>query len=166
MAFRSSTQRPRSGGGGYRRGTRRNTDWARGVFAPTLAAGVKFLIGSFTLANPGIAETVRRTIISWSATPSGFALPLAFGMIVVTDQALSTGITALPGPVTDASDDGWFIWQSVMMGGAGLPRNTREIDSRAMRRIEDGFSVAIMGENTGAASATLGLGISLLASRS
>ncbi len=94
------------------------------------------------------------------------------GFVVVNDLAIAAGAASLPGPHTDSSDDGWFVWQPFMQAGtgnsAGMKLGERyEFDSKAMRRIEEGFSVAVMVENS---HATFGLevliGFALLASLS
>ena len=158
------------------RAPRAVTNWSRLVDATygTVAAGTKVLFSTVTLSNPGISETVRRTrgVVTVRSDQTGGDEPQlgAMGMIVVNDLAIAAGVASIPGPVTDASDDGWFVWvpflQSRMTDAA---RNSEQyqFDSKAMRRVEEGFTVAIVFEN---ASATFGLqaaaGISILSSLS
>ncbi len=76
----------------------------------------------------------------------------AMGMVVVSDLAIAAGVASIPGPVTDASDDGWYVWQALggqldILVGAGPRQAVYEFDSKAMRRIEEGFGVAIVVEN-------------------
>ena len=151
--------------------------WARFVDdAPvTVAAGTKVLFASFILSNIGINETVRRTrgIIHMRSDQAAGNEDQAgaFGMIVVTDLAVAAGAASIPGPVTDASDDGWFVWVPMIGAGATVTEGrvgfSFEFDSRAMRRVQEGFTIALMYEN---ASATLGLvadiGVSLYTTRS
>jgi len=95
----------------------------------------------------------------------------ALGFIVVSDLAVAAGAASIPGPVTDASDDGWFVWvpfgQESIRAAGGPQSFQYEFDSKAMRRVEEGFAIAIMVEN---AHATEGLdfwcGTSLLSSLS
>ena len=78
----------------------------------------------------------------------------AYGICVVTDQALAIGNTAVPTPVTDSSSDAWFVHQWFMnafrfstaagldpVGGARFT-----IDSKAMRKVEEGFDLALVAE--------------------
>ncbi len=75
----------------------------------------KILLGVFVLSNVGIGETVRRTIGNiWVVSDQAAADEVqvgAFGCIVVTDLAAAAGAASIPGPFTDANDDGWFVWQ-------------------------------------------------------
>ena len=156
------------------------TNWGR-LASPawvTVAAATKVLFVPFLLDNPGISETIRRTRGRFgfhSDQGAGLEeLSGAFGAVIVTDAAAAIGITAIPGPVTDASDDNWFLWESFMgnlsnnVGGNIASTNVPMVafDSKAMRKVETGFQVAFVVEN---ASATTGLNfimsISLLSSR-
>ena len=148
-----------------RRTQRQPTNWARFV-APTyttVAAGTKVFLVAVVLSNPGINETIRRTrgIVS-IASDQGAAQEYqggAFGAIVVNDLAAAAGAASIPGPVTDANDDGWFVWRpfTQMVAEnvtAGLQTWQYEFDSKAMRRVQEGFQIAFMIEN---ASGTEGL---------
>jgi len=163
------------------RGQKPGTNWVRTV-EPTLvtvAAGAKVLIASFSLDNPGISETVRRSrgrfFVSADTANSEPRLG-ALGFIVINDVARTLGVTGIPGPVTDASDDDWFVWEPFglltgylegAVGNTSIGTLNFEFDSKAMRRIADGRGIAVMVEN---ASATTGLrfqcGLSILTSRS
>ena len=159
--FRSSGRRP----GG---------SWGRANFIGNgVAASTKLFLGSFQLDNAGIAETGRRNVGHLSissdqeaAVETPFA---AFGMIVVSDAAAAIGVTAIPGPLTDASDDGWFVWQSaVITQGADTSRASRvfPFDSRGMRRVEQGFQVALMLETGATFGSILQVSLSSYATRS
>ena len=164
------------------RGKSAETNWARSDFPTSgthllIAQGTKALLGSFSLSNPGINEVVRRVrgIISWSSDQTAIAQSQigGFGMIVVNDLALAAGAASIPGPITDGSDDGWFVWEGISSRGAetiggGTVSQARIIDSKAMRRIEEGFGIAIMVENasgTGGEDFRFNTVLSLLASR-
>jgi len=99
----------------------------------------------------------------------------AIGFIVVTDAALAVGITAIPGPVTDAADDGWFVWEpfmqltgSVVSGNAASPNPIPYFfDSKGMRKVQEGYSIVVVAENaSGAFVFELGMGFSMLTSLS
>ena len=165
------------------RGKRAETNWAR--FAPTAAVGVagsgKTLVASVVLSNPGINETVRRTrgtLFIQSDQASVFEeCSGALGCIVTNDVANAVGVTAIPGPVTDANDDAWFVWQpfsgliagtnatgtATMTNGPGVIRV--DFDSKAMRRVEEGFSVIFMVELATPFGAEVLLSFSLLSSQ-
>ena len=93
-----------------------NRTWAgfsSAAFA-NVPAATKVLIGGFTLSNPGIDETVLRVAGMLSVTSDQIAASEAqigaFGMIVVNDLAVAAGAASIPGPITDRSDDGWFVY--------------------------------------------------------
>ena len=173
---------PARRGAPFRRSRSAETNWARSDFPISgthlvIAQGTKVLLGSFTLSNPGINEVIRRVrgIMSWSSNQTAIAESQigAFGMIVVNDLALVAGAASIPGPITDGSDDGWFVWEGISSRGAetiggGTVSQARILDSKAMRRIEEGFGVALMVENsngTGGVDFRFNAVISLLASR-
>ena len=96
---------------------RQPTTWSRLVMTDffTVPAASKVLLANFTLGNPGIGETVRRTrgqfaIISDQSAAPEFQLG-AIGGVVISDVAAAVGVTATPGPFTERDDDGWFFWQ-------------------------------------------------------
>ena len=140
----------------------------------SVAASSIVFLGNFSLDNPGINETVMRTRgllhISSDQAAAEESQIGAFGMCVVTDQALTIGVTALPGPVSDADDDIWFVWQPIVASGAAVLSGRLgwqyEIDSKAMRRIQEGKNVALMIENASASNAfEIGLALRLLSKR-
>ena len=144
-----------------RRSGRSNKDWS-GIIsatATTVPAASKVLIANFTLNNPGIDETVLRTVgvltVS-SDQESASELQLgAFGMSIVTTTALAVGVTAIPGPVTDVGNDSWFTFVPIQqhltfVSATGVyPRMGVQyfFDSRAKRIVESGSAIAIMVEN-------------------
>ena len=166
------------------RGTRRPglTNWARTTFRNTVvAAGTKVLVASFVLSNAGINEVVRRTRGRFLFTSDQGTIfegsVAAFGFVVVNDLALAAGVASMPGPITDANDDGWFVWESMPMlqgntdgsssasVGVGGANYGAEFDSKAMRRVEEGFGIAVVAE-VASVAVELTMGISLLTSRS
>ncbi len=66
----------------------------------------------------------------------------AFGIAVVSDQASSIGITALPTPFVDSNSDLWLVYQIMNNRTVANPVanvGTRyQFDSKAMRKVEDG----------------------------
>ena len=157
MPNRRTTRIARPGARG-----RAPSTWARAQSAAsvTVAGATKVLLATVTLSNPGISETVRRTrglvMIESDQDSSAEDQMGSFGMVVVNDLAIAAGAASIPGPVTDANDDGWFVWQPMLAAGLlngisatspGSRFQLFEFDSKAMRRVEEGFIVAIMVEN-------------------
>ncbi len=77
---------------------------------------------------------------------------ITFGVIVVTDVASGIGVTAIPGPVTDPESD-FFVYESLAAAiqvvsaasvfsiGVG-----KELDSRSMRKVDNGDDIVLMSE--------------------
>jgi len=153
MANRRTTSRTRA------TGFRPATSWS--AFTPTggvtVPFGTKVLLGSFVGDFP---STIRRTraMISWrSDQRAADEFPFgAFGMCIVSNDAFAAGAASLPGPYTDAASDLWFVHTflvSNMLAGSNegfqeLGKQVQyEIDSKAMRKLTDEESVAVMIEN-------------------
>ena len=153
--------------------------WGRVITGGNIAAAsTKLLIGSFTLSNPDINETVRRTVGLLQVFSDQIIATEdqvgAFGMCVVMDTAIAAGVASLPGPVTEANDNIWFVWQPVLQGlefltGVGfLTAFDRHypIDSKAMRKVEEGQSVAMIAESTaGSDGWSINVGLSMYSTR-
>jgi len=82
---------------------------------------------------------------------------VALGMAVVSEQALAIGITAVPTGFTDQDSDLFFVYdvnssRSLLVGaGANFldPKGTmKDLDSRAMRKVDDGQDVALTLETS------------------
>ena len=83
---------------------------------------------------------------------------IAFGLAVVSDQAVAVGVTAVPSPVSDNGSDLWFVYERMLndikvSSAIGILTQgvERIVDSRAMRKCEDGEDIVSVVE-TGAAS--------------
>ena len=69
----------------------------------------------------------------------------AFGKIIVSDQAVAIGVTAVPTPSTD-SQSSWLLYermadQLTLLSAVGFTHPTgrfMQIDSKAMRKVEEG----------------------------
>ncbi len=78
----------------------------------------------------------------------------AFGACVVSDQSVAIGPTAVPTPFTDKDSDAWFVYEiftDQFVTGAGNSSKMgigREVDSRAMRKVEEGFQLIHVVENS------------------
>ncbi len=81
----------------------------------------------------------------------------AFGLAVVSDQASAIGVTAVPTPITDMGSDLWFVYEMAMglitvttdVGVVDPAGRLLNFDSKAMRKVEDGSDVVMVGETTG-----------------
>ena len=88
----------------------------------------------------------------------------AIGMIVVSDQAISVGVTAVPHPIADGADDGWFMFQPFsqrfsFLDATGVQSHMVTqymIDSKAKRVVHDGQSIALVIENVSTIGLTFG----------
>ena len=85
----------------------------------------------------------------------------AIGMAVVSDQAAAIGVTAVPTPITDQASDLWFLYELAFgrlqfKDATGIVEvgQLQLIDSRAMRKVEDGQDLVIVVENTIAGAVT------------
>ena len=74
-----------------------------------------------------------------------------FGIAVVSDEATAAGVASVPTPVTEMGSHLWFV-HSVMFGQASTvtdraePVQVKSIDSKAMRRVEVGSDIVVVGE--------------------
>jgi len=76
---------------------------------------------------------------------------VSFGACVVSDQASAIGITAVPTPFTDMGSDLWYTHLNLFGDESSLTDRTRPgtqafIDSKAMRKVDVGQDVMILGE--------------------
>ncbi len=76
-----------------------------------------------------------------------------YGIAVVFDQAVAIGVTAVPTPVTDSGSDLWFVFEPMMNAftfgdatGFSNEGTKYDIDSRAMRKVEDGQDAVVVIE--------------------
>ena len=83
---------------------------------------------------------------------------IGMGLLVATTKAFVVGTTALPCPLTDASDEDW-LWHTyvpmIETAGAAPAEDTNlmgsqrvEIDSKAMRKFEDSQSLIFVIESS------------------
>ena len=140
----------------------------------TIGATAKVLLGSFTADLP---TTVRRTrgLVSFRTDQTaGSELPFgAFGMCVVSDDAFAAGAASIPGPFTDAFSDLWFVHEFFIaptryatVAGQDNSAMIVSIDSKAMRKVGEDETVAVMIENGSAVGAAGLAEIRLLSSGS
>ncbi len=140
---------------------RRKTFWIGSADSTdffTLAAGAAVLDQSITWTDELGPSTIVRTRgelwvgtdqIAASESPFG-----ALGMSVVRSAAAAAGVGSVPTPITEESDDSFFVWQafasSLLFGDATGFRPYFErysFDSKAMRKVSQGDTIAITLEN-------------------
>jgi len=156
--------RRRFGSGGKRRQTQwdAQNQWSAVTF---LAAGEAFVL-AFSEFNqvitvgpvsPPTPLTIIRTIVDYRVSSTGTAGEFfgAIGMCIVTQDALDQallGIKSIPTPVADASSDAWLLHSFLHGKSSGTTAgetgfNTdATIESKAMRKIDDGYQVVLVGE--------------------
>jgi len=137
-------------------GQRRQTLWV-GVAA---VSSSQASIGGVILNSAGATLlalrpfTVVRSIITGhlisDQSVGGEEQVAAVGMAVVSDQALAVGITSVPTPITDADSDLWYLHDWVMGSGSAVNDGRVgfgfKIESRAMRKVEDGQDLILVSE--------------------
>jgi len=79
----------------------------------------------------------------------------AIGFCIVSDQASAIGVAAVPTPITDLGSDAWYLHQIIsstfVVGDAtGFQdggNKDMNVDSKAMRKVEDGFDNVVTIES-------------------
>ena len=119
----------------------------------TVPAASKVLLGTLVLST-AFEETLTRARGRYSVSSDQAAAIEeqvgAIGLIRVTDLAVTAGVTSIPSPVFDGSDDGWSLWsgfsQSRTVADA-FNSETYEVDSKAQRIVRQGQQLALVVEN-------------------
>jgi len=118
----------------------------------TITGGGSSLVYTASAAEDALRPyTVTRTRLYMSIVSDQVAATepqmAAVGFCVVSDQASAIGITAVPTPVTDLESDAWYLHQFIanaftLLSSVGFQEGSNQfinIDSKAMRKVEDGF---------------------------
>ena len=75
----------------------------------------------------------------------------AYGMAVVTDQAVTAGVASLPSPITEEGSDVWFMYHfgAAPINSAGVLTSTATtyFESKAMRKVGIGEDIVQLFEN-------------------
>ena len=152
--------RNRSIPSGFRRGPVRDTIWADVVPVLTTVTAV-----GGTLTNSGSAAllalapfTIVRSRMTYQVTSDQIANTedqvVAVGAAVVSVESVAIGVTAIPTPVTNADSDLWFLHQFLMgsfyvssaIGTGNRASPAVNIDSKAMRKVEEGQDIVFVVE--------------------
>ena len=142
---------------------RRETIWVGGSFVDTTigAPSTAVLLTSLNAAALALRPfTVIRTrgIASIRSDQSAAVESqlAAWGKCVVSEQAVAIGVTAVPTPATDNAFDLWFGYEILQNLGdiAAGPQDivTRYVDSRAMRKVQEGEDLITVIETTAISS--------------
>ena len=140
------------------RGTKRSSLWlgfAAGT--TTLTASSATLInvlnaGALALRPFTVVRTHLNVSVASDQSAASELMIGAMGTIVVKTSATGIGITAVPSPITDINDD-WFVFQGfsnryefLSAVGAARVDVQYEIDSKAMRKVDDGDDIVLVAE--------------------
>ncbi len=146
---------------------RRETLWFAGSYIESLftSGGISILISGLSAAALALRPfTVIRSRGYLSVQPDQTAATesqlCGYGACVVSDQSVAVGAGSVPTPVTDSGSDLWFLYEpflqefqfqsAVGSGGVGRMGMERTLDSRAMRKVEDGQDIITVGETDSA----------------
>jgi len=134
------------------------------------AANSVALINSLNAAALSLRPfTVVRSHLNWFVKSDQTAAleiqQVGLGMAVVSDQSVAIGVTAVPTPFTDLGSDLWLLHSVIASGftfisGTGVQAPggiNREIDSKGMRKVEDGQDLIACLENSGQGNGTSNL---------
>ncbi len=132
---------------------RRETVWFGGIVVTSTLGAASTAVFQTSLNAAALALrpfTVIRTrghmLVRSDQTAANEQVNVMYGRAVVTDQAVAIGVTALPTPATDNDSDLWFQFGSASLHFGVDVKNSIQvlqlIDSKAMRRVEDGQDIA------------------------
>ena len=152
-----------------RGGLRRETLWLAGTYASTtIAASTAVIVSSLNAAALALRPfTVVRArgllMLESDQIAAAERLRCAYGVAVVSDQASAIGVTAVPTPTTDDGSDLWFLYQTIAHSvqvtagqlAVGPAYHQVEMDSKAMRKVEDGMDIVTVVEQGAAVGAIL-----------
>ncbi len=156
-----------------RSGIKRATKWiasadvtvVKGLAANTIVLDQSFTSAQLTAVAQAGGTIVRTRGFIWCKSDqlSATEMPIgAMGIVVVREAARVIGVSAVPSPVTDSADDGWFVhqfWQAgidfVQQDATGVQMGnywTRfEFDSKAQRKFNADDAIVVVIENSAAA---------------
>ena len=125
-----------------------------------VSAGASAIVGSFApddsnMMHPTVVRTRGEVTINPQTFGADLTLSGAFGVCIVSDEALAAGAASIPRPFDDAAWGGWYVWQSFAYRlefndatGLLLPAGVSyQVDSKAMRKVSANESVVLMCES-------------------
>ncbi len=148
-----------------RQGQRRQTEWLASAIVtdvqtlPALNIILDQLLTTAELAKrPFTVVRTRGTLTVWSDQAAAFETPFGgMGFMVVSEKAAALGVTAVPTPVLNQKDDGFFVYESFQASagntvvGQSDGRQVMQFDSKAQRKVEEGENIVVTLENSSAA---------------
>ncbi len=164
MAVRRAVRR---GGRGWRPAT--FWDGVVPTASSVVPANNKLLLASF-LPQDDLEVTVRRIrgrlMVGSDQVAASEDQLGALGAGIFSATAITAGVASLPDPVTDVGSDVWQLYVHIgqnvqFLTAAGIRPDflwAYEFDSKAMRRIPEGYGIAFVVAN---ASATHGMRVSM-----
>ena len=156
--------------------TRRQTEWiggCQGLF--DLADNTRVVVLAFSQAALAdlVPFTIIRTIGQWTtAIDAGFVTDqdynVGLGGTVMLEQSRATPV--VPSPIINIADDNWFLYDTstavleevLTSNAAVMVSQTRPLDSRAQRKVQDGDSIVFAAENNGVDTARVALTLRIL----
>ena len=128
------------------------------------SGNVLLAIGNAALlaARPFTIVRTRFQVMYGSDQLAAAEIPIGvLGMVIVQEKAATLGISAVPTPVTEADAD-WFVYQPVMstfdfISGTGVSNTfvQYDVDSKAMRKVDEGQDIALVFEQESAFGAEI-----------
>ncbi len=146
---------------------RRESLWFSGAATSTALAGsTAILITSLTAGALALRPftIVRSRGMIHVRSDQAIAvedMAVFYGMAVVSDQAVAIGVTAVPTPFTDNGSDLWRSFETILgsyfdnVDGSIQNFNTQAIDSKAMRKVEDGQDLVEVIESSTASDGSI-----------
>ena len=145
--------------GNQSRATRLTKTWFRLTVDDVPITTTQGSLGAVQVSEGVQMQTVMRTRgnLLVTAIPDAAADSdvLALGICVVREEAAAAGGTVLPGPIADQGADFWLWHRYIGLGdgvstsgdASSIGNNVRvDIDSKAMRKVQAGSRIILMGE--------------------
>jgi len=139
---------------------KRLTSWLQ--FSPVESSSSPVLL--FVLNAGALAlrpfTIVRSRFVIWQRSDQAAGIEHqtgAVGMAIVSDQASTIGVTAVPNPIADMGSDLWFFYQLIRGDESEVTDRTRpqavmHVDSKAMRKVDIGQDLVIVYERAATVS--------------
>jgi len=134
---------------------RRATQWLEAPFVSTTLASTNAVALTLVMTaaekalRPFTVVRIRGTMhVRSDQTAALESYGATMGYCVVSEQAVAIGVSAVPTPDTDLASDAWMAHESVQ-GSFGFITGTGALelgqihryDSKAMRKVEEGFEL-------------------------
>ncbi len=142
----------------------RSTSWGESPTSTIQIGTAATAVLAFSLGAAGLAQrpfTIIRERFFWylrsDVVTGGEIYGGAIGHCVVSEQAVAIGVTAVPTPVTDMGSDLWHVFSQMYgrFGGTQVEEvgKIMQVDSKAMRKVEEGEDSIIVVESGAATEA-------------